>query len=97
MLLWSVPKLLLLEHCTATQGCPVNNETAADSGSLTHNLWNFQLNNASDQNDDEYISTEHSCVIALTSGDYVVPFVQSVGKIEYSNTNMRHGFIFRQI
>ena len=80
-----------------THGLEVNNETASGSGSLTHNLWNFQLNNSSDQNDDEYVSTEHSCVIALNANDYIVPFVQSVGKIEYSNTNMRHGFIFRQI
>jgi|9_EtaG_2_1085328.scaffolds.fasta_scaffold03048_9 hypothetical protein len=80
-----------------THGLEVNSESASGTGSLTHNLWNFQMNNSSDQNDDEFVPTEHSCVIALNANDYVVPFVQSVQRIDYSNTNMRHGFIFRQI
>ena len=80
-----------------THGLEVNNETASGSSSLTHNLWNFQLNNSSDQNDDEYISVNHCGIIALDANDYVVPFVQSVQNVNFDITNNKHGFILRQI
>ena len=80
-----------------THGLEVNNETAHGSNSLTHNLWNFQMNNSSDQNDDEYISANHCGIIALNANDYVVPFVQSVQNINFDVTNNKHGFILRQI
>ena len=80
-----------------THGLEVNNETAASGGDLDHNLWNWQLNNTSDQNDDEYVSVNHCGIIALNANDYVVPFVQSVQNINFDVTNNKHGFLFRQI
>ena len=90
----------LRNHATTdwwTLGLEVNNETAHGSNSLTHNLWNWQLHNASDQNDDEYMSANHCGFISLNANDYVVPFVQSVQNINFDTTNNKHGFILRQI
>ena len=80
-----------------TLGLEVNNETASSSGSITNNFWNFQMNNSSDQNDDEYISANHCGIIALNANDYVVPFVQSAQNVNFDITNNKHGFILRQI
>ena len=80
-----------------THGLEVNNETAAGTGSLQHNLWNFQVSNTSDQNDEEYVSVNHCGMIALNANDFVVPFVQSVNNINFDVTGNKHGFLLRLI
>ncbi len=62
-------------------GLDKNNAAESGSGNLDFMGMNFQMNNASDQQDTIYFNGNHSIICSLSANDYVVPYAQSANDI----------------